>query len=82
MMKVRVKFFANVRDIVGSDEKVVTLPVDARASALLDELVAEFPAIGEWKPHLRIAVNWEYVPPDHSLQDNDEVAIIPPVSGG
>ncbi|HXG37433.1 MAG TPA: MoaD/ThiS family protein, partial [Bacteroidota bacterium] len=40
------------------------------------------PKFEQWKSSLRLAVNLEYVNSDHPLQDGDEVAVIPPVSGG
>lgn len=82
MITVRIKFFAVLRDIVGSGEKVIALPIESRASGIVDALVIDYPEMRKWKEHLRVAVNWEYVPPSYLLQDNDEVAIIPPVSGG
>ena len=82
MMSVTVKFFAIARDIIGRSEKVVVLPLESTASAVIDALVAENPTMGEWKNHLRIAVNSQYVSLEHRLHDQDEVAIIPPVSGG
>jgi molybdopterin converting factor subunit 1 len=82
MISVTVKLFAAVRDIVGREETVVLLPNNSRPSTLLDVLAVEHPAMKEWKPHLRVAVNWEYVRPDYVLHDRDEVALLPPVSGG
>jgi molybdopterin synthase sulfur carrier subunit len=82
MMSVSVKFFAIARDIVGRSEKIMTVPAGSTTSTVLDALMAEHPKMEVWKNHLRIAVNLEYVSPGHKLQDRDEVAIIPPVSGG
>lgn len=82
MISVTVKLFAGVRDIVGREETVVLLPNNSRPGTLLDVLAVEHPGMKEWKPHLRVAVNWEYVPADYVLHDRDEVALIPPVSGG
>ena len=82
MMRVKVKFFAIARDIVGTSEKVLVLPLESAASTVLDALVTENPRLGEWKNYLRIAVNSQYVSLEQKLHDQDEVAIIPPVSGG
>ena len=81
-MNIRVKFFALARDIAGKDESVLSLPALSTAQAVLDSLIAQHPRFHEWKNHLRIAVNYEYVQTDQKLNENDEVAIIPPVSGG
>jgi molybdopterin converting factor subunit 1 len=82
VIRVHVKFFAAARDIAGASEKVMTLPPGSTASAVLAALENSFPRFREWKGHLRIARNLEYVTHDARLNDQDEVAIIPPVSGG
>jgi molybdopterin converting factor small subunit len=49
---------------------------------LLDGLCAEFPKLARLRPALRVAVNREYAAEEAGLSDGDEVALIPPVSGG
>jgi molybdopterin converting factor small subunit len=49
---------------------------------LLAELVSLHPGLGDWKGALRVAVNRKYAAPHHPVTSADEVAIIPPVSGG
>lgn len=49
---------------------------------LLDQLCAEFPALANARASVAVAVNREYVNPDYVLSAGDEVALIPPVSGG
>lgn len=82
MIEVNVKLFAVIRDIVGKDELKVSVDDGSSASSVLQKLAQQHPRLNEWKNHLRIAVNYEYVPMEHPLRQNDEVAIIPPVSGG
>jgi molybdopterin converting factor subunit 1 len=82
MITVDVKLFAIVRDIVGKDELSISLEEESRAISVLDKLGQEFPRLAEWKSHLRLAVNSEYVTREQVLKHRDEVAIIPPVSGG
>jgi molybdopterin synthase sulfur carrier subunit len=82
MIHVHVKLFAMIRDIVGADEKILPLPADSPASAVLESLLQDHPRLREWKDYVRIAVNWEYVDGHQPIRDGDEVAIIPPVSGG
>jgi molybdopterin converting factor subunit 1 len=82
MMNVRVKLFAMVRDIVGTDEAVIALPADSTASTVIESLTRQYPRLAEWKGYLRIAVNCEYADEHRRVRDGDEVAIIPPVSGG
>ena len=81
-MTIVVKFFALARDLTGVDEKVLTLPESATVAHVIEALVTQYPRFSDWKDHLRVAVNCEYVPLRHTLHQDAEVAIIPPVSGG
>ena len=82
MITVVVKIFAGARDIVGAGELQLTLPGQSPASAVLESLEARHPALTKWRPYLKLAVNQNYAQPSHILNDGDEVAVIPPVSGG
>jgi molybdopterin synthase catalytic subunit len=82
VITVDVKLFAMARDLAGLSETVLSLPAGSPADSVLEALIGKYPRLKEWKEHLRVAVNREYVPQEHILQDRDEVAIIPPVSGG
>lgn len=81
-MTVRVRLFAILADIAGSREIEVALGEGAKASDLLDALGERYPKIDGLKSSLRVAVNQEYVGLDHPISAGDEVALIPPVSGG
>jgi molybdopterin converting factor subunit 1 len=82
MITVRVKLFANVKDIVGSGEMDLKLSDGADISEIFQELAIRAPGVQFWKGHLRFAVNREYVTGKRTLNNGDEVAVIPPVSGG
>ena len=82
MISVNVKLFAMVRDLVGSGEVELSLPDRSSTTAFMSALVLQFPQLEEWRPHVRIAVNSEYVGEDRALEEGDESALIPPVSGG
>ncbi len=82
MISVNVKLFAMVRDIVGAGDFLMSLQERSSASALVSALGMKYPELEKWRHHLRIAVNGEYVDEHHVLKDADEVALIPPVSGG
>ena len=82
MIEVRVKFFAFAHDLTGVDEMVLHSEPNPTTLSILDQLTVKFPQLKAWKDHLRVAVNCEYVSLNHVLQNGDEVAIIPPVSGG
>jgi MoaE-MoaD fusion protein len=76
-MRIRVRLFAGLRDRVGMGENELELPEGARARDVWDVL-----ELGAEPAGLAYAVNRQYVDRDHGLQDGDELAIIPPVSGG
>lgn len=81
-MKIRVKLFASVREAVGQRELVLEVPADFTAAALRSRLASEYPKLRPLVSLLKIAVNQEYVGEEHVLIEGDEVALIPPVSGG
>ncbi len=82
MMTVTVKFFAIARDISKTSDLSLSMPENATAEELLDEITRKFPGLSGWKPYLRLALNCSYVSSAAPLHDGDEVAVIPPVSGG
>ena len=76
-MRVRVRLFAGLRERVGTGENEIELPAGSRASDVWVLL-----QVGPEPEGLAYAVNRQYVERDHVLADGDELAIIPPVSGG
>lgn len=81
-MKIKVKFFASYREAVGTDEMDLELENGSTVSRLLDAVKARHPAIGELIEPLIVSVNKEYAEFEKVLDDGDEVALLPPVSGG
>ena len=81
-MKVRVKCFAAAREIVGAGELVVDLPEGSTLTHLFDQIRHQFPQLDGLAGSLLFSVNREYAPFDKRLAAEDEVALIPPVSGG
>ncbi len=79
-MRVRVLFFAAVREIAGTGEVARDLEEGARLRDLDLLLKKDFPAL-EGLPFL-YALNQDYAGPDRKLEDGDEVALIPAISGG
>lgn len=75
--------FGIAKDIVGTSELVLSFNTNKPASVgeLIQYLNTQYPEFKKLSS-LAIAVNGEYAPNDLSLQVNDEIAIIPPVSGG
>lgn len=81
-MKIRTLFFASYRDIADADELTVQLPADADVAVLVRQLRSTGGAWASLPPTPAVAVNMTYAPLSTPLSDGDEVAFIPPVSGG
>ena len=81
-MTVQVKLFAILRDHAGTSELKLDVPEGSRPSDVAELLISRQPALREIMPRVAFAVNQEYVPRDTVLRDGDELALIPPVSGG
>jgi molybdopterin synthase catalytic subunit len=81
-MKIRLLFFAVLRDIAGRSEDVLDLPEGARAGDVWQRLRDEHAALRDYIQPPMIAVNESYVSAEEPLRDGDELAFIPPVAGG
>ena len=81
-VSVRVLFFGAARE-AAADELTLSLPEGATARAAFERLLAEYPGLGRFGASLLVAVNQEYARDlDVGLNDGDELALFPPVSGG
>jgi molybdopterin converting factor subunit 1 len=80
-MQVRVLLFGALREAAASCTPL-NLPDGATAGDLLATLAALHPEVAAMQPSLALAVNQEYARRDTVLRDGDEVALLPPVSGG
>ena len=78
-MQVSVKYFASLRELIGEASSVIdideSMSVDELWQSILKNKNIEF-------DNVMMAVNMEYVKPEHQLEANDEVAFFPPVTGG
>jgi molybdopterin synthase catalytic subunit len=81
-MRVTVKLFGIVREAAGAKELAVELPDRSPVADLRDLLAREHPVFDQLGERLAVSVNLEIAAPDTELQDGDEVAFLPPVSGG
>jgi MoaE-MoaD fusion protein len=81
-MHVRVRLFAMQRELAGTREHPLELADDATVADAWDGLVADFPALAPGRAAVRFARNGAYADESTPLADGDEVAMIPPVSGG
>jgi molybdopterin converting factor subunit 1 len=81
-MTVNIKLFAILRDRAGQSDLHLELPPGSTVAHAAQQLATSHPAIAPFISRIAFAVNQQYVPSTTVLQDNDELALIPPVSGG
>jgi MoaE-MoaD fusion protein len=79
---VRVLFFGAARDAAGQEELDLSLSSQANVASAFAQLLADYPALARFGNSLLLAVNQEYALPDRKISDGDELAMLPPVSGG
>lgn len=81
---VSIHLFAGVREAVGCERVEAEVAAGTPLGDLLARVAADLPALGPWlaRDDLLLAVNQEFRGRDHLIEDGDEVALIPPVSGG
>ena len=81
-MHVRIRLFARLRDLAGASELERDLAPSSSAADAWAALVRDFPALADHTRSISCAVNEEYARMTAPLKDGDEVAFLPPVSGG
>ena len=81
-MRVRLLYFAVLRDIIGTPEADVTLPDGARPRDVWSSLRAQHRELHDYEEPPLTAINESYASPDSELHDGDALAFIPPVAGG
>jgi len=81
-MRVRVLFFGGLKDLAGKSSDLLELPDGALVRDLLAHYSSELPRMKQSLASLAVAVNQEYAGAETRLKSDDEVALLPPVSGG
>ena len=81
-MLVTIRLFARLRELAGASELSRQLPDGSTVRDAWNALAADYPALGDYSRNISCAVNEEYARLTASLKDGDEVAFLPPVSGG
>jgi molybdopterin synthase catalytic subunit/molybdopterin converting factor small subunit len=81
-MQIRILLFGVLKDLVGRSTETVDLPKGTRVKDVLSHYVRQTPRIEAMVPSLACSVNQEYAAVDRELAAGDEVALLPPVSGG
>jgi len=81
-MRVTIRLFARLRDLAGSGELVRDVSSPATVHTVWSALVDEMPSLQEYERTMSVAVNADYSRMTASVNEGDEVAFLPPVSGG
>ena len=81
-MRVRVVYFGVLRDMAGHEHEAVELADGARLSDLYADLQRRIPGLSKFGSSIALSINYEYSNLDSPLHEADEIALLPPVSGG
>jgi molybdopterin converting factor subunit 1 len=81
-MTVTVKLFARARDLAGTAAMSMELPAGATAADLRRRLAELYPALASLLPRCALAVDGDFAEETRALNDGEEAAVLPPVSGG
>jgi len=81
-MRVTVRLFARLRDSTGSAELARDVAPGSTIGTVWRQLADEFPALGPYERSMSSALNADYARMEAELRDGDEIAFLPPVSGG
>jgi molybdopterin synthase catalytic subunit len=82
MLSIKVRLFALYKERLKKSELTLVVPDGSTVWELTDQLAREYPEIGPLLAHTAIAVNEEYTDNSRTLIEGDELALLPPVSGG
>lgn len=81
-MQVTVLYFAMLRERRGASRDILELPAGGDVATALAMIAKENPHLAPWLPRIQVAVNQVFAPATQALAEGDELALIPPVSGG
>ena len=81
-MHVTVRLFARLRELAGAAELRREVPEGSTALDVWTDLSREFPAMADYTKAISVAVNEDYARLTASVRDGDDIAFLPPVSGG
>jgi molybdopterin synthase catalytic subunit len=82
MISIKILFLGPAREVAGVAEQAIMCRAGARVSDVRKQILERFPSFEGRITAMRIAVNQDFADDDRTLRDGDELALIPPVSGG
>jgi molybdopterin converting factor subunit 1 len=80
--KIKVRLFANLRELVGEREITITLPGGVTVDHLNNEILKRYPQLESFSNKFVTSVNCKVTTGDTIITSSDEIALLPPVSGG
>ena len=80
--KIKVKLFAILRERVGESEITITVPTGITVNYLNSEILQKYPQLKSFNNKFVTSVNWKVTTGDTIISSKDEIALLPPVSGG
>src|SRR3989442_1340343 len=81
-MRIKVLFFGVLKDLVGQAEEKIEISDGARLSTVFEHYARRHPRLQDMSGSIVLAQNQEFAPPDAAVCEGDEIAFLPPVSGG
>jgi len=81
-VKIRLQFYAQLRDLSGVDELKLELPQGATVRELLEKIYAQRPALRAHDKSILVGAGLEFVERNYKLNPGEEIAVMPPVQGG
>jgi molybdopterin converting factor subunit 1 len=81
-MQITVKLFALMREKASTDTIALEVPTGAAVMQVLAMLVGQYPILEPYMANTRFALHMDFVDPETTLAEGDELVLIPPVSGG
>ena len=86
IMELNVLLFASLKDAAGAEQIRVQIPAQVETPVTVADFLVEcgrqYPVLEAWLPHVRVAVNCAYASVEETVKSGDEIALLPPVSGG
>jgi molybdopterin converting factor subunit 1 len=81
-IRLNVLFFGRIKDVIGHSQESIEIPPDSRIEDLFAQCVARYPALAAHRQSVAVSRNREFTAWTTPLHPGDEIAFLPPVSGG